>query len=136
MMRIMQFTFVFAGLMVIYLAWKLPVQSTAHVGSNFEVIVCLLAISNLMLGLGARRFFGRMASSRVTPAATPLKRWRVGNLLSLAFIYAALLFGFVLRVLGGHAIVYEILLTAAMACLLLWSPGKPPDAEPGDAIAR
>jgi hypothetical protein len=137
-MRTMKLSFIVAGFLIIYVMLKIPAAHLSRPANpTLELVIAAVAFINLVLGLLARRFFARFATtSRSGAKSTPLSQWFSANVLSLALIESCLLFGFVLNRLGGSVRLVELLCGSAMIAFLFWSPGRPPAPEDGNNSSR
>jgi hypothetical protein len=129
--RIMRLSFLLFGILLIYIAFKVPVQSRAVPNRVFELVISLLALTNIPIGFFAPKFFSRSPSRgfRSTMVPAPVKQWFTGRVASLAFFNACNLFAFVLHSIGGRIWIVELLFGAGMISFLFWNPGNPPIAE-------
>lgn len=136
-MRIIWFGFVLSAVMLIYLAFVLPVRTPETAGIAVETGITVVALVDVALGFLAQRFMARFAKPlpEVRQRTTALNAWLSRNLVSIAFIYSCILFAFVLHMLGARSELVEVLFSVGMISLLLWQPGRPPVLESGK-VAR
>jgi uncharacterized membrane protein len=133
MMRIMKLGFIVFGLLLICLVIKIPVPSGPPANPAFELVVIIVALTNIAAGFLAPRFFRRVVkhTSQGQPGSTTLNQWMGASIISLACFNACMLFGFVLHFLRARVQVVEIAFAAGMISLLVWNPQPPPTTEEG-----
>jgi divalent metal cation (Fe/Co/Zn/Cd) transporter len=131
---VIRIAFIVSGFLYFYVAMKFVSQAQQPVTSTFQLAIAIVAFTCVILGFSARRLFARPAESPAekAPTSIQLKRWMTTSVISLAFFEACILFGFVLHVLGAPLWRVELLFGAGIASMLIWSPGTPPDAAPGN----
>ena len=134
-MQTMKFSFIVSGFLLIFVMVKVPVKSSRIADHSMELIIALLAMTNLLLGLYGRPFFGRLVKGRPqgTSKQTQVQQWFTVNICSLACIDACMLFGVVLHFFRARNLLVEFVFGIAMISLIFWSPGTPPAAENGQA---
>ena len=128
-MRLIQLCFVASAVMVIGVAYRIPVHPLHKVAVSFQIILGLIAISCGFAGFRLQKMLTRAVSSPIQskyPTTTPLQRWRVGHVVRLATHMAIVLYAFVLYLLGGTAWLVDGLFALGFILLLTWAPGKVP----------
>lgn len=119
------------GCIVVVLAsfrLALRVQGTAHGSPIVRVIFVALALVCIVQGFTIERRIVRPRNpSRVR--STPLKRWRAGNVVRLAYGTAVGLYGLALSEFGGPAWQVSALCAIALILLLIWKPGISPNPK-------
>lgn len=81
--------------------------------------------------LPAKMFRRSEQNAQSASAEIRLKRWTAKGVMSFAYFEASILFGLVLRLLGGSAFMVKALMGSGIAAELLWRPGKLPITETG-----
>jgi hypothetical protein len=130
--KTLKISFIVAGLLFLYLVFKLPPNNTAPPQPAFELIVSAIALINVALGFILPGFMVRAAlrgQSSAQPPATPIQRWMSGCVLSLALFQSCNLFGLVLHFVGARVLIVESLFAVGLLAMLFWSPGAPPADE-------
>lgn len=133
-MRIVWFGFVLAGVMMIGVAIAIPARTANHVEPPIEWVLTVMGLSDVVLGLFARKFLIRLArrAPQATVGSAALNQWFTGSTATLAYIFSCNLFALLLHFLGARAGFVELLFGVGMISLLLWRPGTPPISEAGN----
>jgi hypothetical protein len=76
-----------------------------------------------------RRILHGPATGRRSSRSTPLSRWRAANLVRVGSAVSVACWGLLLRDYGGPAWIVYLTFAVAGFLLLLWSPGRPPQAD-------
>lgn len=127
-MRVMKWSFIVFGLLQSFVVVRIPSTASEVPNATFEVVLTVIAVTNLVVAFAGRRFFEKLTPKTTSGAApTGVVRWRMGNVAGLALIESCLLFGFVLHMVGGSNRLAYLLCGGAMISFILWSPGKPPE---------
>jgi len=129
--RTLKISFIVAGLMFLYLVFKLPSNGRTQPQPAFELVIAAIALTNVVLGFVLPGFIAR-AAGRDQPTArpsTPIQRWMSSYVLSLALFQSCNLFGVVLHFVGARVLVVESLFAAGLLAMLFWNPGAPPTGE-------
>src|SRR5580698_2908753 len=127
--RILKISFIVAGLLFFYLAFKIPSKVTVPPKPAVGLVISAFALSIIVLGFvlpGFKMRAVRRGNPNVRSTATPIQSWMSGCILSLAFFQSATLFAFVLHFTNAEAIVVDSLFAAGLLAMLFWSPGTPP----------
>ena len=130
--RILKISFIVAGLMFLYVIFKIPRNGTAPPQPSFELIISAVALTNVLLGFVLPGFIARTANrgqSSARPPTSPIQSWMSGCVISLALFQSCNLFGVVLHFVGARVLVVEALFSAGLLAMLFWSPGTPPVDE-------
>lgn len=127
--RMMKLAFIASGLLLIFVAFKVPAPPRRSPNHVFDVVVFILALTSIVVGFFAPRFFKRPHSSQAQPGSAALNHWMSMNVFSLACFQACLLIGFVLHFLRAQVQFIEIAFAAGMISLLIWKPQPPPTAD-------
>ena len=134
--RTVKYGFIAVGLVMIFVIIKIPVKYVTAANPSVGYAITAVALIDLTIGLLGRPFFLRTArSNRQLTKPTPVQRWIIANVCSLACIDSCLFLGFVLYILRARVVLVELLFGAAMISLLFWSPGAPPIAEDAEDSA-
>lgn len=129
-MRILKYAFVGSVLLFGVVAMEIPSKAAHPPQHMIEVIISVLALSNLVLGLNAQSFFARFVKPNPASAAgTPLSQWFAAGILSLALMESCALFALVLHLLGSSSKLVGILFAAAILTLIFWNPGTAPTQD-------
>ncbi len=133
-MRVLKYAFVISAFLFIFVAIKIPAQAQAPVSQSPQLAIAVAGIISIEAGFFLPRFLSRGArrASQKNPALTPLKQWMTRGVVGLACFEACILYGFLLRFLGGHLWLVELLFGLGITAELFWSPGAPPSLESGD----
>ncbi len=131
-MRIIKYAFVVSAFLFIRVAIEIPVQPHSALGQPVELGITIVALICIVVGFLVPRFVFRTAERtyRSNPALLAQtvddeRRYAPGLFRSV------ILFGLMLRYLGAHAWLVELLFGLGIAAELIWSPGTPPDAALG-----
>lgn len=137
-MRVMKYAFLVSVVLFIFVTAWVPSKAAHPPAQIVELVVAVVAVTNIGLGFGARPFLARMAKANQERAGTasPLNQWFSANIVSLAMIESCGLFAFVLHLLGSSTRVAGLLFGCALLALLVWTPGKPPTAQDASGISR
>jgi hypothetical protein len=129
--RTLKVSFIVAGLLFLYVVFKLPPNVTTHPQPAFELVISAIALTNVVLGFVLPGLKARASRrSRTTaPPTTPIQRWMAGYLFSLALFQSCNLFGVVLHFVGARILVVESLFAAGLLAMLFRNPGAPPTGE-------
>jgi hypothetical protein len=133
-MRILKYSMVVSGLMFIYIAFTIPVQTQPPVGRPFEIAITFVALACVLAGFVLPRILFQTESGAPQNNSTDvqLKRWMTKGIFSLAFFEACILFGLVLHFVQARVWLVELLFGLGIAAELIWSPGTPPGSESGE----
>jgi hypothetical protein len=133
-MRVIKYSFVACAFMFIYVAITLQVQPHQPVSQPFEIAITFAGLASVLGGFVLPRFSFQAAdrSLQNSSAEAQLKRWTSKCVLSLALFEACILFGLMLRYLGGRVRLVELLFGVGIAAEVIWSPGTPPGPESGE----
>ena len=132
-MSILKYAFIASVLLFILVTVWVPSRAPHPPQTVVELILIFAALSNLVLGLNAKRLFGRFPQNSAG-RAVPLNPWFATNIAGLAMIESTALFAVVLHMLGSSAKVVGILFGCALIAFVVWNPGTPPSTE--DAAGR
>jgi len=126
--RTLKISFIVSGLLFLYMVFKIPSKATAPPKPAVELVVAIIALTNVTLGFILPGFVARSAlRNQLNPRlSTPIQRWISGYVLSLAFFESCMLFGFVLHFIGWRILIVECLFAAGLIAILFWGPGTPP----------
>jgi heme/copper-type cytochrome/quinol oxidase subunit 1 len=127
--RIFKISLIVAALLCLYVAFKTPPKRNAPPDPETELIIVVIALTNVAGGLILPGLIERNARRNQpnTPATrTPIQRWMSGYVLSMALFLSCVLFGFVLHTLGARVLVTNALFAAGLIAMLFWGPGTPP----------
>lgn len=129
--KVLKISFVVSGLLFILIAFRIPARPTTPPDPLVEVIVSLVALTNIALGFFLPGLVSRAAGRRLTntQASTPLQRWVSGCILSLAMFMSCCLFAVVLHFIGARVRIVEILFAFGMLSIVFWKPGTPPTED-------
>jgi len=73
--RILKLSFIGAGLLFLYVVFKVPANGTTHPQPAFEVIIGAIALTNIVLGFILPRFIARAGRSQSSARpSTPTQR--------------------------------------------------------------
>ena len=129
-MRVMKIVFIVSGVLFFFVALKLPNNASQPPTSKIQLLLTVLALSNVVFGFNTRRIIrGAKGTSEDVPTSIQLKRWMSAGVVSLAFFESCILFGFVLHFLGAPFWRVELLFGVGLIAMLFWSPGTPPGTE-------
>jgi len=129
-MRVMKIVFIVSGVLFFFVALKLPNNASQPPTPKIQLLLTVLALSNVVFGFNARRIIrGAKGTSEDVPTSIQLKRWMSAGVVSLAFFESCILFGFVLHFLGAPFWRVELLFGVGLIAMLFWSPGTPPGTE-------
>ena len=129
-MRIMKYAFIASVLLFGVVAIKIPSKAAHPPQHMIEVVISVLALSNLVLGLNAQSFFARFVKPNpATPAGTPLNQWFAAGIFSLALMESCAIFALVLHLLGSSIKLVGILFASAILTLIFWNPGTAPTQD-------
>ena len=132
-MQIVKYAFVVSVLLFGVIAIKIPSKAEHPPQHVVEAIICVIALSNLALGLNARLLFARFIQVRSgTAGNTAMSQWFAAGIFSMAIIESCALFAFVLHLLGSSSKLVGILFACAILTLIFWNPGNAP-AKAADA---
>jgi hypothetical protein len=127
--RVLKATFIVSGLLFLYIVFKIPPKVTAPPKPALELIISLIALTNVALGFILPGFIARPSQSVTRSSTPPIQRWISGYVLSLAFFESCMLFGVVLHFVGSRVLVVECLFAAGLLAIVFWGPGEPPTDE-------
>jgi hypothetical protein len=132
-MRIIRSGFVFAGVMLIYVAMTIPAQAPRPIKPLAEMTITLMALADVALGFFSPRLLMLLAMREVRsgPEIAAMSGWLMGNVVGLAFIFSCNLFAMVLHFVGAQAEFVALLFGVGMISLLVWRPGEPPVVKAG-----
>lgn len=132
-MRVIKYAFVVSGILFVYIAFKVLEQPQHEASQAIQIAITAIGLWSVTSGFYFPRWVFRRAEARsqVLPAEVKVKRWRAKCVLTLAFFEASVLYGFLLRVLGGSTLFVGLLMGAGIAAELIWSPGTPPGEQSG-----
>ena len=129
-MRVMKIVFIVSGVLFFFVALKLPNNTSQPPMPKIQLLLTVLALSNVVFGFNTRRIIrGAKGTSEDVPTSIQLKRWMSAGVVSLAFFESCILFGFVLHFLGAPFWRVELLFGVGLIAMLFWSPGTPPGTE-------
>ena len=129
-MRIMKYAFIASVLLFGVVAIKIPSKAAHPPQHMIEVILSVLALSNLVLGLNAQAFFARFIKPGAdTPTATPASQWFAAAVFSLALMESCALFALVLHLRGSSSKLVGILFGCSILTLIFWNPGSAPTQD-------
>ena len=129
-MRIIKYAFIASVLLFGVVAIKIPSKAAHPPQHMIEVILSVLALSNLVLGLNAQSFFARFVKPNgATAAGAPLSQWFAPGIFSLALIESCALFALVLHLLGSSSKLVGILFACSILTLIFWNPGHAPTQD-------
>jgi hypothetical protein len=130
-MLTMKYSFIVSVLLFGVVMIEIPSKALHPPQHLLELIMSALALSNLVLGLNARRLFARLtpANASSSLSATPMARWFSARIFSLAMMESCALFALVLHMLGSSSRLVGILFACALITLFIWTPGASPTSE-------
>jgi F0F1-type ATP synthase membrane subunit c/vacuolar-type H+-ATPase subunit K len=130
MMQFLKYAFIVSVLLFGVVAMKIPSKAPHPPQHMVEAIISVVALSNLVLGLNAQRFFARFIKPDAgTPLATPVSQWFAAGIFSLAMMESCALFALVLHLLGSSSKLVGILFACAIVTLIFWNPGSAPTQD-------
>jgi predicted transporter len=135
-MRLIQFAFVAAAVFFVYFAFKIVGPLPDHASEPLQLAITFLGLYFVYGGFFLRAKIFRRSEKKAQsgPVKVQVKVWMAKGIMSLAYFESSILFGLVLRLLGGSAFLVEALMGAGIAAELLWRPGKPPIKEAGGRL--
>ena len=130
-MRVMKIVFIVSGVLFFFVALKLPNNASQPPTPKIQLLLTVLALSNVVFGFNAKRLVARGADAppKNVPVSTQRGQWMTAGVVSLAFFESCILFGFVLHFLGAPFWRVELLFGVGLIAMLFWSPGTPPGTE-------
>ena len=133
-MRVIKYSFVVCAFMFIYVAFKILALPDQPASLPVQIVITVAALLCIEAGFFVPRSLARGAqrAAQKNPALTPLKQWMTRGVIGLACFEACILYGFLLRFLGGHVWLVDLLFGIGIAAELFWSPGEPPGAAQGN----
>ena len=127
MMQFLKYAFIVSVLLLGVVAMKIPSKAPRPPQHIVEAIVSVIALSNLVLGMTAQRFFTRFIKPGAgTPAVS---QWFTAGIFSLAMMESCALFALVLHLLGSSSKLVGILFACAIVTLIFWNPGRAPTQD-------
>jgi len=135
LVRILRISLIVSVLLSFWIVLKVPATPGTLPKPLVEVVIPLLALTNVVLGFFVPGFLLRGAEDRLTGmrSATAVQRWVSDCVLSLALLESCCLFGVVLHFIGARARIVGILFAVGLLAMAFWSPGTPPGE---DGVAR
>lgn len=125
-LRIIQICMIVYVLILFCFLHIFPVASGQSAMTPVKWIITFLALYCAFAGFSLQKRFLRMpANSRPDSKSTPISRWKVGNILRLAFATSVSLYGLLLHFLGGPDSLAFALNGLGLVLLLWWKPGIP-----------
>jgi hypothetical protein len=136
--QFMKLGFILFGVLLIYLAAKLPSTGSGNLSQVMELTITFMALADVASGFLLAKWLGGFVN-RKAPAnaqATPAMRWRSAQVAGLACISACNLFAFALHMLNAHQPFIVLLFAVGMLALIVWNPGTPPGESEGRILQR
>src|SRR5690348_1163663 len=110
----MKLAFIISGLLLIFVAYKVPVPPRRSVNHVFDLVIFIVALTNIAVGFLAPRFLNRARQSQGGPGSAALNQWMSMNVFSLACFDAPMLIGLVLHLVRARVQFIEIAFAAGM----------------------
>ncbi|HLY41013.1 MAG TPA: hypothetical protein VKR52_07340 [Terracidiphilus sp.] len=130
--RVMQVSFVIAGLLFILTTVRIPSRVGSPPPPGIEIAISIAALLCVAAGFMVPKFLSLAAlQNQRSGPASPVQKWFTRCILSLAFFDACNVFAVALHFLGAHARVVELLFAVGMLTLIFWKPGTPPSLDQG-----
>ena len=105
-------------------------RPTGHSTALVQVLIVLLALWSAYSGFRMQRILTRARSNSPQlapdPRSTPFARWRVGNIVRLAFATSVGLWAMILGLFGSPSWLVFAMYGLALLLLPLWRPGNAP----------
>jgi len=120
--------FILFGVLLIYLAAKVPPAGSANLSPTIELAITFMAITDVACGFWLAKWLisnvNRGGASK--PQSAVAMRWRSAQVAGLSCISACNLFAFVLHMFNGRQPFIVLLFAVGMLSLIIWNPGTPP----------